>query len=139
ETEILGLNGDVERGRWLVGQQQAGLAGNGNSSSHALTHATAHLVGKGRDALLRSTNADLLQQVDHAPPHLLAPQTAMQPQGLGNLCPNSKGRVERRHGVLEDHGNLRPTYLAHVLRTFLKEILSVKYNFSADDAASRLW
>jgi hypothetical protein len=138
KTEILGLDGDVKRGHWLVGQQQAGLAGDGNSSGHTLAHATAHLVGKGRDALLRSANADLLQQLDHAPPHLSTAQTAVQPQRLGNLCPNSRGRVERRHRVLEDHGNLRPTYLAHFLRTLVEEILSVKYNLSAYDAASRL-
>src|SRR5262249_58684379 len=119
-------NGDVERGRRLVGQQQAWLAGDGNSSGHTLAHATTHLMGKGRYALLRSANADLLEQLDNPRPHLPAAQAAVQPQGLSNLHPDRKGRVERRHGILEDHGNLRSTYLAHVFSALLQEILPVK-------------
>ena len=80
-------------------------------------------MGKGSHALLWSANADLLQQIDHPRPHLPASQAAMQPQRLGNLRSDRKGRVERRHRILEDHGNLRPTYLAHFLCTLLEEIL----------------
>jgi hypothetical protein len=115
EAEILRLNRDIKRGCRLVGQQQARLAGDGNSPGHALAHATAHLMGEGRYALLWSANADLMQQLDDPCPYLSAPQAAMQPQGLRNLRPDRKGRVERCHRILEDHGNLRPTYLAHFL------------------------
>src|SRR5262245_14175229 len=126
KAEILRLNGHVERGRRLVGQQQAWLAGDSDGPSHALAHTAAHLVGKGGDALLRSANTDLLQQLDDPRPYLPTAQAAMQPQGLGNLCPDRKGRVERHHWILEDHGNLRPTYLAHVLCALLEEIRPVK-------------
>ena len=63
----------------------------------------------------------------------------MQPQGLRNLCPNRKGRVERRHRILEDHSNLRPTYLAHVLGALVQQILPVKQNLPAHDPTSWLW
>src|ERR1041384_3932163 len=92
---------------------------------------------KSRYALLRSANTNLLQQLDYPPPHLPAPQAAMEPQGLGNLRPGRKGRVERRHGVMEDHGNLRPTYLAQVFSALVQQILPVKQNLPAHDPTSR--
>ena len=138
QAEILGLDGHIERGRGLVGQQQAWLTGDGDGPGHPLAHATAHLMRKGRHTLLWRTNAYLLQQLDDAPLQAAAAQTAMQAQRLGNLHAHGKGRVERSHGILQNHGDLCPAQLAHLLGTLVQQIFAVKENFSADNAAARL-
>src|SRR3546814_16653543 len=37
----------------------------------------------------------------------------MQLQGLGNLAPNGEAGVQRRHGFLENHGDIGATNRAH--------------------------
>ena len=44
ELEDLGLDGDVERGRRLVGDEQLGMAGERHGDHHALAHAARELV-----------------------------------------------------------------------------------------------
>ena len=44
EIEDLRLNGHVERGRWLVGEQQRRAAGEGDGDRDPLTHAARELV-----------------------------------------------------------------------------------------------
>ena len=42
--QILGLNGDIEIGRWLVGDDQLWSARHGNRADNALAHPAAHLM-----------------------------------------------------------------------------------------------
>jgi hypothetical protein len=93
---------------------------------------------KGCHPLLRGTNAHLLQQLDDAFLQAATAQAPMQAQRLGNLHADGKGRVERGHGVLQDHGDLCPAHLAHVLGAHPQQILAIKANFPAHNAATRL-
>ena len=45
QVEDLGLDGDVERGGGLVGEQQLRTAGQGDGDHHPLAHAAGQLVG----------------------------------------------------------------------------------------------
>ena len=54
--QYLGLNGHVQGGGWLVGQQQIGIAGQGHSNDYSLFHAAGELVGKLLHAILRNTH-----------------------------------------------------------------------------------
>ena len=58
EIEDLGLDGDVERGRGLVGDEQLGLAGEGHGDHDALAQAARELVGVGVEALLGARHVD---------------------------------------------------------------------------------
>ena len=70
QLEDLRLNGHVERGGRLVGDQQLGLAGERDGDHHALAHAARQLVRIGVDALSGRRNADPLEQPDRARPRL---------------------------------------------------------------------
>jgi len=57
ELEVLELDGDVERGGRLVGDEHLGLAADGDGADDALLHAAAHLVRILADALLGRVRA----------------------------------------------------------------------------------
>ena len=58
QVEDLGLDGHVERGRRLVGDEQLGLAGERHRDHHALRHAARHLVRDRPRAGARVGDAD---------------------------------------------------------------------------------
>ncbi len=43
-----------------------------------------------------------------------------------------KHRIERGHGVLEDHGDLRPANLSHFIHGQLQQILPIELNLARD-------
>ena len=59
QIENLLLDGDVERGRRFVGDQELRLAGDGDGDHHALLLATRHLRRIGVDLELRVWDTDL--------------------------------------------------------------------------------
>ncbi len=66
QVEDLRLDGHVERGRRLVGDQQARIAGDRHRDHHALRHAAGQLVRKRVEARCGIGNLDLLQQLERA-------------------------------------------------------------------------
>ena len=66
QLEDLRLDGDVERGGGLVGDQQIGLVGERHGDHHALPLPAGELVGVGVESLLGIGEADLAQQLEHA-------------------------------------------------------------------------
>ena len=63
QVEDLRLHGDVERGRRLVGDDQARLAGERHGDHHALAHAAGILVRVGREPARRVGNAHAAEQL----------------------------------------------------------------------------
>ena len=53
QLENLRLDGDVEGGGGLIGDEEVGLVGQGHGDHHALALPTRKLVGIGPEALLR--------------------------------------------------------------------------------------
>ena len=106
QVEDLRLDGDVERGGRLVGDQQRRLAGQRHGDHRPLPHAARKLVRVGGGALLRRVDADRLQQA-HRLALALAPAdaVAMQHQRLGDLPADRHHRVQRGHRLLEHHGD----------------------------------
>ena len=64
QLEDLRLDGDVERGRRLVGDQQLGVAGERHGDHHALAHAAGELVRVVVDAPLGVRDVHELQHLD---------------------------------------------------------------------------
>ncbi len=58
------------------------------------------------EALIGVRNTDLFEQPDAHRPGISLVEAPVCPQGLGDLIPYCKDRVERGHGLLEDHGDL---------------------------------
>ena len=66
QVEDLGLDGDVERRRRLVGDQQRRLAGQRHGDHHALAHAARHVVRIVVDALRGRGDPHQLEHLDRA-------------------------------------------------------------------------
>ncbi len=112
KVEDLRLDGDVERGRRLVGDEQLRIAGDRHGDHDALVHAAGELVREGGEPALGRGNADLLEQLDRAPPRRLAVHALMQAQRLGDLEADREARVEARRRLLEDHRHVLADELA---------------------------
>ena len=138
EAQVLGLDGHVERRGGLVGDEQARLAGDGDGPGHPLADAAAHLVGIGDHAALGVADAHLAQQLGDARVEDPAAQPPVQAQRLCDLLPHRQRRIERRHGVLQDHGDARASQLAHRLPALGQEILALEQDLPTDDAPARL-
>ncbi len=115
ELENLRLDGDVERGRRLVGDEQLGLAGQRHRDHHALAHAARELVRVAVDARARIGDADRLQHLDGVLVRLLFGVAEVQLRDLHQLPRDAHEGVERGHRVLEDHRDALAANLPHLL------------------------
>ena len=106
QGEHLRLHGDVERGRRLVGDEQARVAGDRHRQHDALAHAARELVREGVEAALRVGDLDVLQQLQRARASRPARAAFVQRDRLHQLERDRERRVEARHRVLEDHRDL---------------------------------
>ena len=66
QIEDLGLDGHVERGGRLVGDEQLGLAGERHGDHHPLAHAARELVRVRVDARLGRGDADEVEHLDRS-------------------------------------------------------------------------
>ncbi len=66
EFQNLRLYGYIESSRWLIGNEQFGVAGQGDGNHHALAHAATELMRIRVDALGCCRDTDLLQQGNSA-------------------------------------------------------------------------
>ena len=104
QVEDLRLQGDVERGGRLVGDQQARVAGQRHRDHDALAHAAGELVRIFVDALLGRGDVHAAQQLDGALARLPPRAAAMAQDRLDDLVADGEARIERGHRLLEDHG-----------------------------------
>ncbi len=103
QAEDLRLDGDVERGRWLVGDQQCRPAHQRHGDHNALAQSARELVRILGEPLGRRRDADLPQQLDGAVARLRPGRAGVPVVHLGELVADGVGRIERRHGLLEHH------------------------------------
>ena len=115
QVEDLRLHCDVEAGGGLVGHEEARGAGQGDGDHHALAHAARELGGVGLVALDRGGDAHLHQQRERGLLGLALGELQVDPERLGDLVADPLHRVERRHRVLEDHGDVRAPELAQLV------------------------
>lgn len=103
QVQDLRLDGDIQRRRRLVSDDEGGIAGDGHGDGHALAHATRQLVRIILVAISGARQADLAQQADRLAPGFAPVQATMSPQYLGHLRAGAHDRVEGRKRLLEDH------------------------------------
>ena len=116
KIENLLLDGHVERGRGLVGDQQARVAGDRHRDHHALVHAARHLVRERAQPRGRRGDADLVEQLHDAVAHLPPRHRMMHAQRLADLPADRVARVQRGHRLLEDHRHVLADQLAPLAR-----------------------
>ena len=104
QPQDLELDGDIQCGGRLVGDQDLRIPAESGGDQYALRHSAGELEGVVPRAVLRLRDADLAEQLDDPPARVPPAHPEMQPQRLGNLRPRGRGRVEHALGLLEEHG-----------------------------------
>ena len=105
QVEDLGLDGDVERGRRLVRDEEDGVAREGHRDHRPLSHATAELVRIVAQPLSWARDADKHEERLSAVQPLPARHAAMALQRLGDLLADREDGVQVDERVLEHHGD----------------------------------
>ncbi len=133
QIEDLRLDGHVERGRRLVGDQHPRRAREGDCDHHTLTQAAGQLVGVVAEPFVRTRHADEVEHFARTVERLLLRNVLMQPHCLGDLAPDRPGRVEGGHRVLEDHRDLVAAHAAHLPFREGDEVTAEEPHGAADD------
>ena len=127
QIQDLGLDGHIERRGRLVADEQGRFAGQRHGDHHPLAHAAGEIVGISRETLGRLGDPHLLQHGDGGVTALgLAVIGAVEAKHLHQLIADRLHRVERRHGLLKDHGDTVATHLVHLLRRQIEQLLPLK-------------
>ena len=99
-----------------------GLVGEAHRQHHALAHAAGELMRERIHRALRRRRRPCAQQDDRAAARRRRGEAAMRRHRLDELPGDAQHRVQRRHRVLEHHGDLAP---AHGANSFLVEMREV--------------
>jgi hypothetical protein len=122
EIEDLRLDGDVERGGGLIGDQQIRLAEQRHRDHHALAHAAGEFVRIRVEPARRLGDAHALEERDRGGPRLGLAHAAVGDQNLGHLPADPEIGIERGHGVLEDHGDAAAADAVERVRSHAEEL-----------------
>ncbi len=114
ELQDLGLNGDIEGGGGLVGDEQAGTVDEGHRDEDALALAAGELVGIVADAALGVGQADFVHGVQHFLLDRAAGEFGVVGlERFGDLGSDAHRGVEGGHWFLKDHGDAAAPMAAH--------------------------
>lgn len=101
QVENPGLNGHVQRGRWLVAHKQAGLAGKCPSDADSLPLATGKLMRPAIGCIRLKT--DGAQQLLNPVIELRLCDSFMYRDGLGNELAHAHSSIQRTGWILKHH------------------------------------
>ena len=137
QVEDLRLDGDVERGGRLVGDQQRGLAAKRHGDHHALAHAARQAVRIVVDPLGGGRNAHQLEHLDGAFPGRLRRHPGVRQDRLDDLLADRMDRVERGHRLLEDHRHRGSAQPAPLVGREAQHVAAVEQHRIGRDLAGR--
>lgn len=100
QFDDLGLNGDVERRRGFIGDQQFWFGGQGHGDHDSLLHAPTELVGVILGTSFGCGDAHALQQANDFGRG--GTSRSVKAEGFENLGSDPQDRIERGTGFLED-------------------------------------
>ena len=101
--EDLRLNGHIEGGCRLVGDQHLRVVGDGHGDHHTLAHTAREFVRILFGPLLGLRNSDGTEQVDGTGGCRLLRDVLVGSDHFDDLITDTPDRVERRQRILEDH------------------------------------
>ena len=126
EVENLRLDRDIERSGRFIGNEELGIAGNRHGNHDALVHAPRKLMRIGGETALRRRNADQRQEFDGAPAPGGLIHVEMGFQRFHQLKADGEARIEARHRLLEDHGEVLAGDGAALARRHGQEVTTVE-------------
>ena len=139
QLEDLRLDGDVERGGRLVGDQQVGLVGERHGDHDALALAAGELMrdrrcsrrsGLSRPTLRSSSSTRRARRG--------VVEAVVQLHDLADLLLDGVQRVERGHRLLEDDRDLLAADLAHVMARRLEQVLAAEADLAGGMRGRRI-
>src|SRR5207253_2465703 len=122
-SDLLRLDRDVQRGRWLVEDEQLWLQREGARDPYPLTLSAAELVRKAIEMLVSQPYRR--NQRSHPVVQFLAPSSTKDHERLGHGRLDGLARIERGVRVLENHLHPGPLELKLVAGQ-LAEVLSLE-------------
>ena len=132
ELHDLRLDGDVERRGRLVGDEQLGIA---RQAPWRSSRAGACRRRAGADSRRRRLCGSGIETSSSMSPGLLPRlflrHLAMDADGLGHLRADLEDRIERRHRLLEDHGDVVAADVAHLALGELGQVASLEADLAA--------
>lgn len=140
EVHDLLLDGDVEGGGGLVGDEELGLGAEGHGDHDALLHAAAELVRVGVETLAGIDDAHFVEPLDD---FVIASGFgdigAMQGEGFANLGADGEDGIEGGGGLLEDVGDFFAADGAQLALVHLEDFVAIERHLACGDAGGRLW
>ena len=109
------LYGHVQGGGRLVGDKQLGVAGDGHGNHHTLFLSARELMWIAVVDGFRTGQHHLLEEADDTLLGSCFAHCFVLQNHLTNLIAAFIDRVERGHGLLENHGNAFASYFGHLL------------------------
>ena len=132
ELQDLRLHGHVERRRRLVGDEEIGAVGESHRDHHALALTAGQLMREGAVFFGRVADPDFGQEFERPRLDGARAAHAVQFEDLADLPGDRMQRIERRHGLLEDHGDRIAAQIAHVALARAEQFLAPKADGTAD-------
>ena len=99
-------NRDIKGGGRFVGDEQFGFVDERHGDHDPLAHAAGELVRVFIHPCFRRGDADARQHFHAAPAHFRGGGRVMQGHRFGQLPADGVDRIERGHGLLENHADL---------------------------------
>ena len=146
QVEDLLLNGDIERGGGLVGNEQLRAVDDGHGDHDALAHASGELMRITAGALFGVGDGNVAHASDRLAPCFRFGDAVMSEDGFGDLVADTHDRVEGGHGLLENHGDARAAKLPQLVGRQLGEMRGdavavleavLENDFARDDRGGR--
>jgi hypothetical protein len=106
QVKHLGLDGDVERGRGLVGDEQRRVEGDRHGDHGSLAHTAGELVRVIVNATFGGRDPDEVQELDGPLSRRSAGHRVVRSDRFYDLPAHPVQRVEAGRWVLKDHGDL---------------------------------
>ena len=133
QIEDLRLDGDVERGGRLIGDQQCRLIGKPHRQHHPLAHAAGELMRIRPNCPIRRRHPHPSQQFDRPRPGGHGAKPPMRRHRLHQLPRDPQHRVERGHRVLKHHRDFAPAHRPYRRLIEPGEVAPAKHDFAAHD------
>ncbi len=133
----LRLNGNVQRGGWLIGYQQFWSAQQRHGDHNALAHTARELMREHAHTLTRFWHFHRIEHFDRLFKGFGFAQPLMQHQDFHQLLADAHVRVQGGHRILENHRDLLGTQLVQLVFRQVKDLFAVKGGRPSDDAILR--
>ena len=134
-VEDAALDGDIQGGGRLVGDQQLGVCGHADGDKRALAHAAGELVGELLGAAFRVGQAGFLEKGGDALSDLGAGHDLVRDEGFLDLLAHAEHGVEVTHRVLGDEADAGSAQLHPLTGGQVGDVAPVKLDLSARDLA----